>query len=233
MRISYYDDGAVHRDIIQKNLTNWSISRNIDVKIGSFKSAQDLVESELAYDLLILDIQLENNLNGIDVGQTLRNNGYKGLIVLLTSSESHMREGYEIETFRYVVKPVSQAMFFKVIDDCYEKLRTDESKIGIEYNGIQSVVPIRDIIFIESNTRIRKVYLLGEVIKTKETLISLQQRLPTDSFIVPHKSFLINMRHVMKVSKSNVYLRDGKEIVISRKNKDLFASSMHKYMMNQ
>ena len=106
MRIAYYDDEAVHRDIIRDYLLNWSLFRNIEIFIQEYKSSQELFQPDTCYDILFLDIYLENNLDGIEIGKKLRDNGYKGIIVLLTFSEENTIKGYEVEAFRYILKPL-------------------------------------------------------------------------------------------------------------------------------
>jgi DNA-binding response OmpR family regulator len=73
---------------------------------------------ELCPDLIILDIYLKNNSSGIEAGETIRKNGYKGPIVFTTGNayQQTKDELQKIENHHLFIKPVDVDVLLKHIN---------------------------------------------------------------------------------------------------------------------
>ena len=61
--------------IIRDKLDAYAISNDIDYELDEFTNSKELMKMENIYDILFLDVQLEDGVNGIEVGKRLFQKG--------------------------------------------------------------------------------------------------------------------------------------------------------------
>ena len=106
LRIAVCDDEAIHRLIIRDKLDAYAISNDIDYELDEFTNSKELMKMENIYDILFLDVQLEDGMNGIEVGKRLLQKGIDATIIITTSFEQYASEGYHLKAHRYLIKPI-------------------------------------------------------------------------------------------------------------------------------
>ena len=111
LRIAVCDDEAIHRLIIRDKLDAYAISNDIDYELDEFTNSKELMKMENIYDILFLDVQLEDGMNGIEVGKRLLQKGIDATIIITTSFEQYASEGYHLKAHRYLIKPIQQSNF--------------------------------------------------------------------------------------------------------------------------
>lgn len=114
----------------------------------SFSYPDDLIEATEkigGFDVYILDIVMPG-MNGISLGLKLRNGGYDGKIIYLTSSEDYSLDAFRVKAFDYILKPITEEAFNKVLDEAlaqialkkerYLLVKTKDRSIRIAYDSI-------------------------------------------------------------------------------------------------
>lgn len=229
VKIAICDDEKSHRRKLREQINFYSIQKNIDFEVEEFSSPEVLLQSSFKFDLLFLDIYLNTNKNGVEYGKILREMGNNSYIVFFTSSQEFSIEGYTVGAFRYLVKPISQEDITKTLDAFLKKVIHTADKISITSNNSEYYINIYDIIYIESISRKRSIYVYDYTIETWETLVSLYNRLPRDIFLYPHKCFIVNINHVRYFNNYQILMNNGVTITLGRKyNKD-FKHRLHTY----
>jgi two-component system LytT family response regulator len=76
-------------------------------------------------------------------------------------------------------------------------------------------VPTREIYYIESQNHIVQIHTIGEPITAYEQLASLMSLLP-ENFYCCHKSFIVNMNHIRHFQSSDILMKNGKLVPVSR-----------------
>lgn len=108
LKIAVCDDEAIHRLIIRDKLDKFAISNDVDYELDEFCTSEELLKIKNIYDILFLDVQLENGVNSIEIGKQLVKDGLDATIILTTSFEQYAAEGYHLHAHRYLVKPIAQ-----------------------------------------------------------------------------------------------------------------------------
>ncbi len=168
-------------------------------------------------DLLFLDIHLPK-LPGIDFLKIL---SQRPKVILTTAFPDYALQGYELDVIDYLLKPFSFERFFKAVSKViYEETTTVSAvnQVPLEKN---TTAP--EFLFIKTGTDFQKIEIaaiqfiksIGDYTqvftKTGKHLVSHPlkywlERLPNKHFCQIHKSFLINVLHVDKVSGNVVYM---------------------------
>ena len=96
-------------------------------------------------------------------------------------------------------------------------------------------IKLNDILYFESYNRLINVNLVsGEMIQTKGKISELEQELRSRNFIRIHKSYLINVRYIKKITTKTVTIgKNGQEVTleVSRKQKDLLEKVFMEYKL--
>ena len=147
LRIAVCDDEAIHRLIIRDKLDAYAISNDIDYELDEFTNSKELMKMENIYDILFLDVQLEDGMNGIEVGKRLLQKGIDATIIITTSFEQYASEGYHLKAHRYLIKPIQQSNFNEAIVSCIKDFKKSNRKIEVKCAYENCFIKIKNSIF--------------------------------------------------------------------------------------
>ena len=152
---------------------------------------RECADAEQKPDMYILDIEMPG-MDGLAVAKQIRETDSKALLVFLTSYTKYMPSVFEVVTFDFIPKPISE-----------ERLRVLFEKAGTYLN-------LTNQSFSFSYRRVR--YSL----KFDEILYEIWEKLDERMFAAVHGSFIVNLKHVHSVSSGMVMLTDGTELGVTR-----------------
>lgn len=173
--------------------------------ILTFHCGEDLLASEDSFDIAFLDVEM-SGISGIHTGRELKKRNRRILFMIITSYNDYLDEALQFHAFRYLSKPLEKARLFRNLESALYIYNTENEKIAIETKEETITVFTSDIIIVESVGR--KVY----VRTTKEDYLSIHkiqywiEHLNPAQFFQPHKSFIINFKHVTRFDNQLIYL---------------------------
>ena len=233
MKVAFYDDDPGQRKIIRDLLLSFAFEKDIEMPIIEFESAEGLISQPLEADILLLDIKLEQEKNGIAIARKLRQRGFHGILILITAASEYALEGYQVETFRYLMKPLKKEVFFGALTDALGKLQFDNLKVSFFCKGIRHYLRVDDILMVESYYHICRIHTQGQVLETTESLRSIWDRLPKNHFACPHRSFLVNLAHVTSSSAKQLTLTGEIKLTITRTCQNDFLIALHNFIIQR
>ena len=194
----------------------WAGSRGFTVLVDVFQSAQALLFEDAAcldYDVLILDIQMDGQ-SGLDLARQVRLVNRRVQIVFVTGYLAYVEQGYDVEALHYLIKPVCAEKLFSVLDRAVEKLQKSQAALYLKLKDGAARVPLAQIRFLEVRQNYVTVHAEGDY-TIKKTLGELEKQLD-DGFFRIGRSFIVNLRFVRKISRSQVLLHDGTALPLPR-----------------
>lgn len=176
----------------------------------------DEIEKGARYDILFLDIILPNE-NGIDIAKEIRQYDSVVKIIFLTSSPEFAVESYTVDAYFYQMKPIREEGFFRLMDSAISKCQKElhHSLLQQCKNGIVRI----DLDKLEYCEVFRRTLLFhmegGEVLESIGSMGKLYgQLLQYKNFLRPHRSFLINMEYIQKISSKAITMKNMVEIPV-------------------
>lgn len=144
-------------------------------------------------DLLFLDINMPE-LSGIGLARTLVQ---PPLLVFTTAYPEFAVEGFELEALDYLVKPFSFERFLKAVNKATARLDTKDTT-HLVVKADRRLYPIRldSIQLMEAYGDYVKIYTDDQMIMPKETLNSIEERLPGEKFLRVHRSYLVALDRI-------------------------------------
>lgn len=246
IRIAICDDDKKELEDIQKKVQGIMgdfkyCGEVIYNDITVFNSGEDLLK-ELGngntFHIYILDVVMPE-INGIRLGEHIRSVQSECGIIYTTSVKDYAYEAYAVQAQRYLLKPVDIEELREAVEySCRMMNWSSEMAISVRtMNGLRDVL-LSDIEYIECSARIVKVHLLNDtVVESLFIRRSFEQEVAgvfeDERFIQIHKSYIVNMSQIQLFSHTEITLKSGVELPISKaKQKDVKHNYMQ-YMANR
>ncbi|QHS59027.1 LytR/AlgR family response regulator transcription factor [Chitinophaga agri] len=182
-------------------------------------------------DLLFLDIEMPY-LSGIELLKTLAD---PPRVIFTTAYEKYAMQGYELEVLDYLLKPVSFERFLRAANKAFdyfslqEQAKPQQEYFFIKVDSKLEKVVVADILFAEGMENYITIYTRGRKMMTHLTLKMLQERLPADKFIQPHKSYIVAVDKIDAIEGTILTLA-GYQVPVSRYQKE---ELMEKVLQNR
>lgn len=205
---------------------------NLELK-GTFGDALVALEylNSNPIDLIFLDIHLPK-ISGIDFLKIL---SQKPKVILTTAFPDYAIQSYELDVLDYLLKPFSFERFVKAVAKVsYSENKSANSTLGLTDNQADFIfiktgtdfqkIEIAAIQFIKSNGDYTQLFMTKGKHLVAQPLKHWLDKLSTKSFCQIHKSYLVNVSHISKVSGNQVYI--GAQVLpIGRTYKEEFVSN--------
>ncbi|NLK36932.1 MAG: response regulator transcription factor [Epulopiscium sp.] len=211
--IAIVEDKETHAQELKKILKHWANQTNCTISMDYFESGSALLNSDFnAYDTAFLDIELDETMDGLALAQSLRKNNYRGSIIFLTSYKEYVFQGYDVQALHYLLKPIREEDIQKCMNMVL-KLTRDSNYI-FQYNNQTLKIPYHQILYFSSANHYIEIYTAEGMQRHKAKLADILSNLPYE-FTKCHRSILVNMSHVAKIVKNEIYLSNGDKLPIS------------------
>ena len=221
MKIAICDDDKTEQLQILELLEEYFKEAKNTPTIKTFSSSIELasIARYEQFDLYLLDVIMPV-LNGIELAKEIRGFDKVSDIIFLTSSPEFAVESYTVKAANYLVKPIQKAAFFQALDDISEKRMEESGKSIIVKSsfGVHKIY-LSGLIYVEAMNR-KVIYYLknGEQITTAERFSSVCDMLMQNSeFILPHRSFLVNMNYIRSITTTDMHLQNNKIIPLAQR----------------
>ncbi|MCC0707244.1 LytR/AlgR family response regulator transcription factor [Clostridioides sp. ES-S-0190-01] len=188
-----------------------------------FKNVEELLEKDpKKVDLVLMDLNLEDK-NEFEILKEIRKRNKNVKIIFTTESNEDVVKEYEINAFRYLIKPIYYKNFEKIMIDFAIDWRKREAVIYIKKKKKIITIEERDILFAEIVKRKLKVITKTDEYIINEKLDIFEEKLKEGIFFRCHKSYLVNLLQVNNLNYNFVYLTENniKIKVAPRKAKEL------------
>ena len=190
-------------------------------------AVSEMVENEKA-DLLIIDVNLNGDLSGIDVANKLNAKNIPIIFITALNDEQTFQEAMLVNPSGFLIKPFDKITLQSCIDRVVrrEKRLLSGNKLKsmlledcffIKQNDILKRIEFDDILWIEADGNYIELYVRGKRYATKMSLTKVEQKMNASYFVRAHKKFLVNIKKVDRISSSSELMINGKAIPIGSK----------------
>lgn len=171
-------------------------------------------------DLLFLDIEMPY-VTGIDF---LKNTPQAPKVIFTTAYEQYAIKGYELDVLDYLLKPISFERFLKAANKAYDYFSgttiNQSDYLFIKTDNKLEKVNLNELLFVEAMENYVALYTPDKKLITHATLKALQEKLPANQFIQPHKSYLVNMQCIQSIEGNILHVGGKYQIPISKYQKE-------------
>ena len=234
-QIAICDDDEDIIALIKEAVSEYSAANSIGFEISSFSSGELLVESPNTYDLIFLDIEM-SGIDGIKTANLIRPKARRSRIVYVTNHSELALQSYSVHPFDFVVKPFKKERIAVVLSELIKYITdTSDTDPVVQLKGMDGplLLSLKSIYAFEytGNRRIT-VYTESETHCIKGSLSDIISLINSESFTSPHKSFIVNMEHIDKLTGFTLYTTNGLEVPIAQKKLKEFHNEFSRFIKN-
>ena len=113
------------------------------------------------------------------------------------------------------MKPVREDTLFAVLDRAAAAMQKTERMILLNVDGEMVRLPVSAICYVEAFAHSASIVTESKTISVKQSISELEQQLGAD-FVRCHRSYLVGLKHIARLSKNEVILDSGKSLPLSR-----------------
>ncbi|PIB33474.1 DNA-binding response regulator [Gaetbulibacter sp. 5U11] len=203
----------VEDELPAQNLLKNYLSKIPDMQLlATFQSAMDANNyfKSNTVDLVFLDVNLPD-ISGLDFIKTVKN---APAIIMTTAYPEYAVSSFELDTIvDYLVKPFGFDRFLKAVNKAEDRLikkdvvnQTVEDSIFLNVDKTLHKIILNDILFLESDRNYITIVTQTQKLSFIDSLKNWNQKLPDLEFVQIHKSYIINVKYVTKISGNEVYI---------------------------
>lgn len=220
MKIAVCDDESVSALKTRNSVCDFFSEKGIDCEADVFSNGRSLigaVKSGAAYSALFMDINLVTE-DGITITAELRELCGGVPVIFVTSYENRAIDGYDVDAFAFVVKKHMDERLPRVLNKLYDELFR-KSVITVCGKDSAEVVPVSDILYIDSDIRKTLVHTTGRTLTDLRSIQHFAEELPSDAFVEAHKSIYVNIARIKRINADTLELENGTLLPVSRRNR--------------
>lgn len=231
LSIAVCDDDETDLQYITGLVGAWAERARIPVSVRTFPSAEAFLfhyEENRDFDILLLDVEM-GKLNGIDLARQIRAQDSCVQIVFITGYSDFMAQGYDVSALHYLMKPVKPGKFEEVLSRAADLCRQERPFLLVTSERETIRVFFDDIYYAESQGHYMLLCTREAQYRVRLTVSGLLEQLD-QGFYRCGRSFVVNLRHVCRITKSEVFLDNHSSLPLGRGQYDEINKTMISYL---
>lgn len=225
IRIAIVDDDEIVCENLKKELITYSVQNNSEYKIEVYYSCESIItalEANNDFDIIFLDIEFGDLMNGIQFGDFMRNKllNAEATIIFISSMEEYAKQLFKIHPFDFIIKPLTFEKIEKCMESYYKTNYLKNKYFRFMKNKSEHDISVNQIKYLQSEGRKIIIHTRNEKIEFYGQLPNYINQKCFDKFIIIHKSFFVNPLYIDKFGYDYVILKDDIKLTISRKYRE-------------
>ena len=216
MRIAVCDDNPKELERIKGCFCR---IQGYDLVCSYFDSTSTVMEilktENSPYDLYILDIEMPG-MNGLKLAKSIREKDSRALFVFLTSYTRYMKDVFDVVTFDFIEKPISDEKLLQILERAATYLNITSQQRDSGYRASRYSLKYDRILYIEKKGRQALIHTFEDVYKTNMTLEEIWKQLNPKSFVHIHSSYIINLYNLDRKDNEIAIMRNGEKLHITK-----------------
>ena len=240
MNFAVVEDCKPESDLLKTLIEKHCARQHIDCTVSVFHSEEEIRScfSPGKFDIIFLDVYLgQEEAQGIGLGYEFMKADKSLKTVFCTISPEHAAEGFQINATHYILKPPTEESVSEAFSRLALLMERDAKCMTVSVKHKKISLFLKDIVFAEvykNQTIVHK--LSGEELALSQTLGSfVDDLLAADEnasycFIRCHKSFFVNMHHVVGIDEyGDFIMANGRNVLVRVKNGKTAKRLLHDY----
>ncbi len=195
-----------------------------------YNNVVDFLEKKIAVDIIFMDIELPL-MTGMEASHRIREYDKNVLIIFVTNLAQYALEGYAVNAFDFVVKPISYYDFAIKMKRAAGLIERDggvkveaKTKNGVFY------IPASDIRYVEVVDHALTYHTADDTVVSSGKLYEVENILCASGFFKCNRCYLVNMRYVKSINDGVCEMVNGDKLLISRNRKKEFSEALADFL---
>ncbi len=223
--------------IVSKDIQNSLVKLGYEV-VGSAATGEKALEvaMETRPDVILMDIMLKGEINGIETAQNILKE-FNVPIIFLTAytDENTLGKAKQVQPFGYIIKPFKEIDLHTTIEMAIFKHAKDMEVLkerNLFYTILENKEPQTKVqhVFVKSNSQLVRLnkdeiyyiealkdYVVINTLNSRFTVHStmkdIEKKIGSEDFVRVHRSFIVRIDKIATIDYPNLILENNKKIV--------------------
>ena len=231
LKVAICDDEQNQIEYLSGVVSDWARKNRHIVEVKCYPSAKSFLfdySEEKDFDILLLDIEMPE-MNGVELAKTVRKENSTIQIVFITGYYEYFSDGFDVSALHYLIKPADERKLLPVLDRAVSNLNYRQRAVLLTSPGGDVKVSLADICYVESENVHVAVHTTSGVYHSRISLAKFAEQLD-ETFIKVHRSYIVGLKYVKRISRTDITMLNGDIVPISRGMYDEVHSALIKYL---
>lgn len=179
-------------------------------------------------DIILLDINLKGNIDGIETAELMQKENTIPIIYLTANADQeHFDRAKKTNPSAFISKPFKKLDLQRSIELTINRLQDNQGVLEVEEDNSSSFIlsdcifvkhhekmvkiVIKDILYIEAERNYSCIHSKGKDYLLVTTLKNIDMKLPTAHFLRIHRSYIVNISQIDEVASTHIVI--GKKAI--------------------
>lgn len=229
MRIAIVDDKKGIQQQLGEFIKTYSTNQQIPITVTYFSNGLEIVDNYRSnFDVIYFDVQMPI-MDGMTAAKKIRQVDENVIIVFLTNYVQWAVEGYSVNAFDFILKPLSYFVFTEHFKKIQRKILESNKSILIKNKNGMIRILLNNLYFVESNGHYLIFHTVEKDIETIDSMKKIESELASKNFFRCNNGYLVNLAHVNNFT-GNIVQVGHYDLQISRPRKKLFIQALTNYL---
>lgn len=231
MRVAICDDEREMQTTLVKLFKEYKQLRGVDVYVDKFDNGYDLLRSlkEREYEIVFMDYQMDD-IDGMETSRLIRSTNKECIIIFVSAYPEVAVDSYEVDTFRFIVKPINKEKLFKAIDDYLKTIDYDNLLILKTHEGTWKI-KMSDIIYAEAKGKHTIIRTSKRTFEIHIHLKKIEDKLPSEKFCRCQRAYIAGFAHIDNHTNLEIFFDNGERAQIGKTYTVKFKKAFQDYIM--
>jgi DNA-binding LytR/AlgR family response regulator len=218
------DDEPVAREILESHLRKVDAVNVIATCKNAIEAFNQINSNQI--DLIFLDINMPE-ISGLSFAKSINKNIK---VIFTTAYREYAIDGFNLQAVDYLLKPISFERLLQAVNKYIGESNVEvvNSSLEIQQEKVDFIfvradrkmmkINFSEINYIESFSDYLKFHLDDKIIVTRETITSIEAKLPKTNFLRIHRSFIVCIAKINSFTNEFIEVNE-KALPISRSYK--------------
>jgi DNA-binding LytR/AlgR family response regulator len=231
IRLAIVEDDEYVAGTIKNYAIRYADENGRHIEISLYRDGDQIADNyKPNYDIILMDIQM-SFMDGMTAAQLIREKDQEVIIIFITNLAKYALQGYTVDAFDFIVKPVQFFSFSRRLDRAVNRIakKAKDSIIVHAGDGVHKL-DVEDIFYIESlGHRLIFHTRTGSLDIKYVTMQDTEEKLAPLNFFRSNKGYLVNLEYVEGVVDGCAIVH-GDRLIISRGKRNAFMEALTEYV---
>lgn len=235
IKIAIVDDLMSDRAHLVQHVEGYKKQNNLEITYNTFSSGNEFLQTfeKGSYSLIFMDI-IMNGPTGMDIAHEIRKIDGAVTIIFTTQTADFALEGYEVQAYAYLIKPLSYNAVEKVIRETLVAKQLQPPFIEVKENRCRIKLLVDDIIYVDVDNHYLQIHTHDRVVRTYMRFRDFYPMLEKyGQFLCCYRNILINMDKVMEMDDMDFVMETEERVPMKRNAKQEMRQAYADYIFQK
>lgn len=219
---------------MQEQLAQMVERRCPDCRVECFSSGGELLAADRRFDMIFLDIQMEEP-DGIETAARIRERDKRVVLIFVTALKEYVFRAFDVGAFHYLLKPLEEERFAKVLEkavsEVMDRSEREAPPVFLKTRYRNFILRPEEILYLESRGKKVAVHTVSKVIEVYAAMRDLERQLGS-GFYRCHRGYLVNLAHIAEYGNESIDMSNGERVYLAREKSREFVKTYMRYLQS-